>query len=48
MEYILTTENLTKAYGTHKAADQINIHIKKLLNIICWLMNQPMGLDRDL
>ena len=29
MEYILTTENLTKAYGTHKAADQINIHIKK-------------------
>jgi ABC-2 type transport system ATP-binding protein len=29
MEYILTTENLTKAYGKHKAADQINIHIKK-------------------
>ena len=28
MEYILTTENLTKSYGTHKAADQINIHIK--------------------
>lgn len=29
MEYILTTENLTKIYGTHRAADQINIHIKK-------------------
>ena len=29
MEYILTTENLTKAYGKFKAADQINIHIKK-------------------
>ena len=29
MEYILTTENLTKAYGNFKAADQINIHIKK-------------------
>lgn len=29
MEYILTTENLTKAYGKHKAADQINIHIKQ-------------------
>jgi ABC-2 type transport system ATP-binding protein len=29
MEYILTTENLTKIYGNHRAADQINIHIKK-------------------
>lgn len=29
MEYILTTENLTKVYGKHRAADQINIHIKK-------------------
>jgi ABC-2 type transport system ATP-binding protein len=29
MEYILTTENLTKTYGNHKAADKINIHIKK-------------------
>ena len=29
MEYILTTENLTKIYGKHKAADHINIHIKK-------------------
>lgn len=29
MEYILTTDNLTKIYGKHRAADQINIHIKK-------------------
>ena len=29
MEYILTTENLTKIYGNHRAADQINIHIKQ-------------------
>ena len=29
MEYILTTENLTKIYGKHRAADQINIHIKQ-------------------
>jgi ABC-2 type transport system ATP-binding protein len=29
MEYILTTENLTKVYGKHTAADQINIHVKK-------------------
>ena len=29
MEYILTTKNLTKTYGNHKAADQINIHIKQ-------------------
>ena len=29
MEYILTTENLTKIYGKFRAADQINIHIKK-------------------
>ena len=29
MEYILTTDNLTKIYGKFRAADQINIHIKK-------------------
>ena len=29
MEYILTTENLTKVYGNYKAADNINIHIKE-------------------
>lgn len=29
MEYILSTENLTKIYGTHRAADQINIHVKE-------------------
>jgi ABC-2 type transport system ATP-binding protein len=29
MEYILTTENLTKIYGKHRAADQVNIHIKE-------------------
>jgi ABC-2 type transport system ATP-binding protein len=29
MEYILSTENLTKIYGKHRAADQINIHIKQ-------------------
>lgn len=29
MEYILTTENLTKIYGKHRAADQINIHVKQ-------------------
>ena len=29
MEYILTTENLTKIYGKHRAADEINIHVKK-------------------
>ena len=29
MEYILTTENLTKVFGKHRAADQINIHIKE-------------------
>ena len=29
MEYILTTENLTKAYGKAVAAGDINIHIKK-------------------
>ncbi len=29
MEYILTTENLTKKYGKYSAAEQINIHIKK-------------------
>ena len=29
MEYILTTENLTKTYGAAIAADSINLHIKK-------------------
>ena len=29
MEYILTTEKLTKRYGEHRAADAISIHIKK-------------------
>lgn len=29
MEYILTTENLTKTYGKAVAADGINLHIKK-------------------
>ena len=29
MEYILTTENLTKAYGTAIAANNISLHIKK-------------------
>ena len=28
-EYILTTDNLTKIYGKHKAANAINLHIKK-------------------
>lgn len=27
MEYLLTTNNLTKQYGRHKAADAVNIHI---------------------
>lgn len=29
MEYLLSTNNLTKQYGTHKAADSINLHVKK-------------------
>lgn len=29
MSYILTTDNLTKIYGTKRAADAISIHIKK-------------------
>ena len=29
MDYILTTENLTKTYGTKNAADAVNIHVKK-------------------
>lgn len=29
MDYILTTENLTKTYGTKKAADAVNLHVKK-------------------
>ena len=29
IEYILTTENLTKTYGTAIAANNISLHIKK-------------------
>lgn len=29
MDYILTTENLTKRYGTKNAADAVNLHVKK-------------------
>ena len=29
MEYILTTENLTKIYGEKRAADSVSMHIKK-------------------
>ena len=29
MEYILTTENLTKIYGEKRAADSVSLHIKK-------------------
>ena len=29
MEYILTTEKLTKIYGAHHAADAVSLHIKK-------------------
>ena len=29
MNYILTTENLTKIYGQKKAANNINIHIRE-------------------
>lgn len=29
MEYILTTNNLTKIYGEKRAADNVNLHIKK-------------------
>ena len=28
-EYLLTTRNLTKTFGKHKAVDGINMHIKK-------------------
>ena len=29
MEYILTTDKLTKVYGEKRAADAISLHIKK-------------------
>ena len=29
MEYVLTTENLSKIYGAKKAVDKVNIHVKK-------------------
>lgn len=29
MDYILTTNNLTKAYGKKKAADAVNLHVKR-------------------
>ena len=29
MEYILTTDKLTKAYGDKRAADEVSLHIKK-------------------
>lgn len=29
MEYILTTDNLTKIYGEKRAANAISLHIKK-------------------
>ena len=29
MDYILTTENLTKIYGEKRAADSVSLHIKK-------------------
>ena len=29
MEYILTTDNLTKTYGAKRAADSVSLHIKK-------------------
>ena len=29
MEYILTTDSLTKIYGEHRAADSVSLHIKK-------------------
>lgn len=29
MEYVLTTENLTKIYGAKKAVDKANMHVKK-------------------
>ena len=29
MEYILTTDNLTKIYGVHRAADSVSLHIRK-------------------
>ena len=29
MEYVLTTENLSKIYGAKKAVDKVNMHVKK-------------------
>ena len=29
MEYVLTTENLTKIYGAKKAVNKVNMHVKK-------------------
>lgn len=29
MNYVLTTENVTKVYGAHKAVDRVNIHVEK-------------------
>lgn len=29
MEYLLTTENLSKVYGRQKAVDRVNLHVKK-------------------
>lgn len=29
MEYILTTENLTKTYGEHRAVNRVNMHVEK-------------------
>ncbi len=29
MEYVLTTDNLTKVYGEHKAVNRISMHVKK-------------------
>ena len=29
MEYLLSTNSLTKQYGRHKAVDSVNIHIRQ-------------------
>ncbi len=29
MEYLLSTENLTKQYGKKKAVDSVNIHVRQ-------------------
>lgn len=29
MEYVLTTENLTKTYGEHRAVNRVNMHVEK-------------------